>query len=75
MAMMRTRGTLEIIFFVDREARYDNTIITVAFMVSLVFVCNDVRRYKSNNRPLEVFNGFDPVQRHRLGEGEGGSIL
>ena len=42
MAMMGLRGTLEIIFFVDREARYDNTIITVAFMVSLVFVFNEV---------------------------------
>ena len=42
-------------------ARYDNTVITVAFMVSLVLVSNDVRRYKSNNTSLEVFNGFEPV--------------
>lgn len=50
------------------------TPIIVAFMVSLVFAYNDhdVRRYNSNNRSLEVFNGFDSVQRHT---GIGESIL
>ena len=65
MTMMRTRETLEIIFFVDREVRYDNTLITVAFMVSLGLVLNDVRRYiNQTNTSLEVSKGVDPVQRH-----------
>ena len=70
--MMRIEPS-EIIFFVDREARYDNTLITVAFMVSLGLVFNDVRRYINHtNRSLEVSKGVDPVQRHRTrGEREG----
>ena len=55
---MRTRATVEIIFFDDREARCDNTVITVAYYG----LFNDVRCHKSNITSGEVFNGFDPVQ-------------
>ena len=70
---MRTRATVEIILFDDREARCDNTVITVAYYG----LFNDVRCHKSNITSGEVFNGFDPVQTVETprtgGGGEGAS--